>query len=353
VAGVRRACERRLWATFALACALLARALPGVAAETAAQPPPSRFFLSGDGLLEIENAHTREKVVVRYRDAGGAYDPAALAKLDGIFRSRGDDESTRLALRLVELIDYLEDRERPERLLLISGYRSEGYNSAVIARGGQAARASLHTQGLAADLRFDGVDHRGLWNRLRKLECCGAGFYEKSGFVHVDTGRPRFWEQTTSRVGENLSKGNARIIARTDFDRYEDVAGLELTLHAITLRPLRVSSRARLVRDAGGTDLARLGLEWPGAAAPDPDGCFTLTGNPGAGADLLRVASVEPTAAAAGPGATPGARDERVRARVVLETCAPRLEATPASVETNLVEASAAALRARHRPGGG
>jgi uncharacterized protein YcbK (DUF882 family) len=313
---------------------------------------PSRFFVSGDGFLEIENAHTREKVSVRYRETTGAYSPDALAKLDGLFRSRGDDESTRLALRLVELIDYLEDQERPRTLLLISGYRSEGYNSALIARGGQAARASLHTQGLAADLRFAGADHRAVWNRLRRLECCGAGFYEKSGFLHVDTGRPRFWEQTTSRVGENLSKGNARVIARTDFDRYDDLVGLEATLHAVTLRPLRVASRARLVRDGGKDDLARLVLEWPGAAAPDPDGCFTLTGNPGDGRDLVRVASVEPSPAATRPGAS-GARDERLRARVVLETCPPRLEATPRSVETNLLEASAAALQARHRPGDG
>ncbi len=316
----------------------------------AGSPPRSaaatRFFLSGDGFLEIENAHTHEKVSVRYRDASGAYSNDALEKIEALFRSRGDGERTRVSLRLLELIDYLEDRERPRRLLLISGYRSEGYNAAVIARGGQASRASLHTEGLAADLRFEGVDHRELWLRVRELDCCGAGYYRKSGFLHLDTGRPRFWEETTSRVGENLSKGNARIIARTDFDRYDELRGLEATLHTITLRPLRISSGARLVRDGGAGELARLALERPGGAAPDPDGCFTLTGDEADGADLVRVAAVEPVA-----GAAP--RGGRVRARVVLETCEPRLEATPREIASNAIEASAEALAARTSAGGG
>lgn len=318
----------------------------GTANDPSRDAATTRFFLSGDGFLEIENAHTHEKVSVRYRDASGAYSPDALAKIDALFRSRGDGERTRVSLRLVELIDYLEDRERPRRLLLVSGYRSEGYNAAIIARGGQASRASLHTQGLAADLRFDGVDHRALWLRVRELDCCGAGYYRKSGFLHVDTGRPRFWEETTSRVGENLSKGNARVITRTDFDRYDDLRGLEATLHAITLRPLRVSSRARLVRAGGSGELARLVLERPGGAAPDPDGCFTLTGDEAGGEDAVRVAAVEPA-----EGKTP--RGGRLRARVVLETCEPRLEATPREIASNPIETSAQALAPRAPAGGG
>jgi len=37
--------------------------------------------------------------------------------------------------------------------------------------------------------------------------------------VHVDVGKPRFWEAATSRADEDLSGGNARVFARTDFDR--------------------------------------------------------------------------------------------------------------------------------------
>jgi len=323
-----------------------------VATSSPADPaePKVRFFLSGDGLLSLENAHTREKVIVRYREADGTYSRAALDSIDRIFRSRGDDARTRVALRLVELIDFLEDHEKPEALLLVSGYRSEGYNSAIVARGGQAARSSMHSEGLAADLKFEGVDHRDLWNRLRARECCGVGFYEKSGFIHVDTGRPRFWEQHTSKVKENLSKGNARVIARTDYDRYGDVVGLETRLHAITLHPLRVSRRAQLVAADSGVTLADLRLGAPGE--PDaPGDCIAVDGDHAGARQVLRVESVEPI----GRG-TPDAPVERkddvaLAARVVVTTCAPRLEATPERIESNRIEVSSAALQARRRAG--
>ncbi|HEY8514602.1 MAG TPA: DUF882 domain-containing protein [Candidatus Binatia bacterium] len=313
------------------------RAAPQDADERRGPQESSRFFLAGDGVLELENAHTHEKVRVVFRNPDGTYSADALSKIDAIFRSRGDDERTRVSLRLIELIDFLEDTEKPRRLLLISGYRSEGYNSAVIARGGQAARASMHTEGLAADLRFEGVDQRALWNRLRARECCGAGYYAKSGFVHVDTGKPRFWEESTSKVGQNLSKGNARVIARTDYDRYTDLVGAETSLHAITLRPLRVSTRARL-EDEQSRTLATLTLASANGRAVDADGCITFAEDEGPGRDVVRVASVE-------PDATASAGDRVLRARVVLETCEPRLEATPARIESNPIEVSSTTLR--------
>ncbi len=364
VAGGRGACGA--WTglkvlALAAACATAARAddpppvqkQEPVAIATPVLPDVAhdkgRFFLSGDGVIALENAHTREKVVVRYRDPSGAYAQDALDKLDGIFRSRGDDERTRVSLRLVELIDFLEDQEKPDALLLISGYRSEGYNAALIARGGQAARSSMHSEGLAADLKFQGVDHRALWDRLRARECCGAGYYEKSGFVHVDTGKPRFWEETTSKVKENLSKGNARVIARTDYDRYGDLVGLQTTLHSITLHPLRVSPRAQLVAVEGGAVLADLQLVAPGQ--PVGEDCIAVEGDHAGARQVLRVDAVEPH----GPG-TPDAPVERkedvaLAARVVLTTCEPRLEATPERIESNRIEASSAALQARRRAG--
>lgn len=322
---------------------------PRVVAPGASQPR-DRFFLSGDGLVEIENAHTREKVIVRYRDGDGRYSADALDKIDALFRSRGDDERTRVSLRLVELIDYLEDTEKPEPLFLISGYRSEGYNSAVIARGGQAARSSMHSEGLAADLRFGGVDHRELWLRLRELDCCGAGYYAKSGFLHVDTGRPRFWEEHTSKVKENLAKGNARVIARTDYDRYGDLVGLETRLHSITVPPLRVSRRATLVAAEGGAELAGLRLTARGTA--DADDCIVVDGAHAGAREVLRVETVEPRGRGTPDAPVESAEDVVLTARIALTTCAPRLEATPERIETNRIEVSSAALQARRGAGG-
>lgn len=292
--------------------------------------PGRRFLVSGDGELSLVHGHGGQSLRVRYRRPDGGYDPAAIAKIDDFFRSRGDSEKTRVSLRLVEAIDFLQDRHRPTRTLLMSGYRSGEYNAAIIARGGQAARSSMHTEGLASDLHFDGVDQRALWLDVRELECCGAGYYASSSFVHLDVGKPRFWEETTSRVKENLSKGNARVFARTDFDRYDRLDGAVLRLHAVTLRPIRISRRAEFAPQAGsaGGPVVPVRLEPDGPAGPGecmefPDGDsapirFTL-------AEEVGAAPVE-------------ARGAPLRGRILLHACEPRLEATPAVIESNPVE---------------
>ena len=285
--------------------ALVAVALPAAAA-------PARFFVEGDGQLAIESAHTKERATVRYRGPDGAYDPDALVRLRRVFRSR-DGAEIEPPLRLIEVLSRLQRESGVDVLVLQSGYRSPAYNQGIRQKGAKAADGSLHTEGLAADVAFPGAALEPLWQRLRALECCGAGYYGKDGFLHVDTGRPRFWEPATSRVDENLSGGNARLFARTEFDRYAAGETITLGLHALTLPPVRIAAEARLVEDAGVARPVRLAAELPAR-----EGCFEVTG-PGA---RFR--------AAAAPAAT--------RARLVLETCEPRRERTPAQIETNPIE---------------
>src|SRR3972149_1782956 len=81
-------------------------------------------------------------------------------------------------------------------------------------RGARGASGPAHTEGPAADLALAGPQALRLWHAVRDLDCCGAGYYAKQGFVHVDVGRPRFWEAATPRVDQDLSAGNARLFAR-------------------------------------------------------------------------------------------------------------------------------------------
>jgi hypothetical protein len=143
------------------------------------------------------------------------------------------------------------------------------------------------------------------------MNCCGAGYYAKQGFLHVDEGRPRFWEPQTSRVEENLSAGNAKLFGRTEFDRYQVGEPIVVELHSMTVPPVMVSSKASFVRDGSDpVELAISGGQQDGACAR-----VGATGMP------LRVAGVD----------RPG------RGRVVVSTCEPRVERTPASAESNAV----------------
>lgn len=279
-----------------------------VLAGVAHAEPFARFFVMGDGRLALENAHTGERADVQYRRADGTYDDAAVARLRRVFRSRGDKDA-RMSLRLVELLSRLQQDAGVKSLRVLSGYRSPTYNEGLRKKGVRAAGGSLHTEGLAADIAFPRPKLRDLWMALRARECCGAGFYDKEGFMHVDVGRPRFWEPATSRVEENLSAGNARLFARTEFDRYRVGEPIVLSLHALTLPPVCVVREAWFTRDGE----ERMPVTLDGA-----DTCVSVDTS----SATLRLP------AAAVPG----------RGKLVLSTCEPRVEATPATVETQAVE---------------
>ncbi len=281
----------------------------------AAVPSNGRFYFSGDGMLRMGNAHFAETLEVRYRDAEGRYDDEALAKIARFFRSRTDGRSGPMSLRLIELLDYVEDHYHPRRLILVSGYRSPEFNRALRAGGHRVAQASMHTEGMAADVQPVGLDLRTLWNALRREEMGGVGLYQSEGFVHLDTGKPRFWEAATSKVEQNLAKENARLFARSDFDRYETLAGAVISLHSVTALPIAVRKRAHV----GDTTLTLA----PRDAAVHADGDCWVFAEP---MDRYELAIVT-----AGP---PPARGEPI----VLETCAPRIGATPAKILSNPVE---------------
>lgn len=286
--------------------------------EPPAPPPRSRFFFSGDGRLRMTHAHWKTQLDVRYRAADGAYDYRALAELRRFFRSRGDDVEGDISLRLVELIDFIEDQQGEPRLTLFSGFRSPELNASLPG----TARASLHTQGLAADIGFADRDLRRLWRKLRDLRVGGVGYYPE-GFLHLDTGQARFWEASTSRTSENLSGGNARAFARSEFDRYVSLEGARISLHSVTVFPLAVATEARVVGDDGEESRVELA---PPKGSPSSDRCIVF-------ADPL----VEPqlvVSRAPSPEVVP----LHQRGSIHLRTCKPRPERTPAEIVTNSIE---------------
>jgi uncharacterized protein YcbK (DUF882 family) len=270
-----------------------------------------RFFIAGDGTVALVNAHSGERATVIYRRADGSYDPEALAKIRRVMRSRDGGEGE-ISLRLIELLGHVYRMRGKAPLTIQSGYRSPDYNERLRARGARAAGGSLHTEGLAADVVFAKKDLRGLWLALRDLECCGVGFYQGEGFLHLDVGRPRFWEPATSKVEQNLSAGNAKLFARTEFDRYLAGEPVVVTLHALTAPPVRIATEATLVE---GERTHPIRVEAP---LTERGGCVEVAER----TVRLRVTDVPDT----------------TRGRIVLRTCPPRVERTPEAVETNAVE---------------
>ncbi len=271
-----------------------------------------RFYVMGDGVLTVSSIHNGEKVRVTYRNADGTYDDAALAKVARVLRSK-DGKVGDVSPRFAELLSYVEGLSG-QPLRVVSGYRSPAYNEGLRRAGRKAASGSLHTEGMAADVALPKARMKEMWLAIRELECCGAGYYAGNGFMHVDVGIPRFWEAATSKVDENLSGGNARVFARTEFDRYGVGEPMALRLHAITAPPIHVARTARLLAD-GAADGPAVTIE--DVEAPDVrEGCIEVDAH-----TRLRILG--------------GSAVEK--ARLVLDTCEPRVERTPAHVTSNPV----------------
>jgi len=60
-------------------------------------------------------------------------------------------------------------------------------------RSNGVAKRSLHTRGKAIDIRLVDVNCKTIRDSAMALKAGGVGYYGSSNFVHLDTGRVRFW----------------------------------------------------------------------------------------------------------------------------------------------------------------
>jgi uncharacterized protein YcbK (DUF882 family) len=185
----------------------------------------------------LTNAKTNSSARVRYRSPDGTYPSDAQHQIDRLFGVSADSED-HISLRLISALDFVEDRFALP-ILLISGYRSQEYNNNLRAKGGGAAKASLHIEGMAADIQVRKNLAMQIWASVKEMGCCGIGFYGGDS-VHIDTGPARYWTQSTSKVRTNISENNKSIMIRTDQDIYLPGEKVEVKLARVTLYPVSV-----------------------------------------------------------------------------------------------------------------
>ncbi len=157
--------------------------------------PPKPVNFGGDGRLEIIRKDNGERVRVRYRRKDGSYDIAALAKLNRVMRCSLTGKDITMSVRLIEIMDVVEDKFGKKGLVLLSGYRTPALNTMV--KG--AARRSTHMLGWAADIRIPGHTSGEIEAYARKGAAGGVGYYPDAGFVHLDAGRARNWTVRSPR----------------------------------------------------------------------------------------------------------------------------------------------------------
>lgn len=168
----------------------------GVVALGIASPLRGAFAAlptSGTRSLGFVNTHTNEKILAVYwKD--GVYDKGALKDINYVLRDHRTGEIARMDPQLLDLLVELHRRTGSRKAFqIISAYRSPKTNAMLAANSGGVAKHSMHMEAKAVDIRLYDVKLADLRDTAIGMKAGGVGYYGKSDFVHVDTGRVRRW----------------------------------------------------------------------------------------------------------------------------------------------------------------
>jgi len=144
--------------------------------------------------IELFNTHTSESLSLVYK-SGDAYDTAALERFNHLLRDHRNGETHEIDRRLFDQLHDLALAAHCEaRYEIISGFRSQESNDKMSARPGSGvAKKSLHMQGRALDVRLKSCSCSDLRDLALAAKRGGVGYYQRSDFVHIDTGAFRTW----------------------------------------------------------------------------------------------------------------------------------------------------------------
>ncbi len=153
----------------------------------------SEIKYAGDGILSLNFKHRKETLDVVYKDEQGNYIPEALKKIDHLLRCPLTGKQVSTPVRLIELLDYIQDNFGSAVVEVYSGYRSPKLNNAMADVNDGVAKNSLHMKGWALDLSIPGVKLKKLKDFAVSLKAGGVGYYPNDNFIHIDIGRARQW----------------------------------------------------------------------------------------------------------------------------------------------------------------
>jgi uncharacterized protein YcbK (DUF882 family) len=144
-------------------------------------------------VLHFEHAHTGETLSLTYR-IGERYVPTALRAVNRFLRDFRTGEIHPIDPQLLDILNILTKITQTRGpFQVISGYRSLVTNEMLRRHHSGVAKSSMHIEGRAVDIYLPDVPLSDLRDAAAGLRLGGVGFYPAANFVHVDTGRVRYW----------------------------------------------------------------------------------------------------------------------------------------------------------------
>ncbi len=147
----------------------------------------------GERTIKFYGLHTDEWLTSTYW-VDGVYVPDEMAAINRMLRDHRSGDVSKMDPRLFDMLYTLQQKVKKQGTFhIISGYRSPATNTKLRRHSNGVAKGSLHTRGKAIDIRLPGIELKHLRQAALDMRAGGVGYYPRSNFIHVDTGRPRFW----------------------------------------------------------------------------------------------------------------------------------------------------------------
>jgi len=143
--------------------------------------------------LKFYHTHPGKSLRVTYFSAG-QYVPEAMTELRVFLADWRNQKEKDIDPELMDVLWQIQKiSANNDSFEVISAYRSKETNAMLHSKSSGVARNSQHVLGKAIDVRLRGLDLKRLHDTARELRLGGVGYYPGSDFVHVDTGRVRYW----------------------------------------------------------------------------------------------------------------------------------------------------------------
>lgn len=168
----------------------------GAAAVVAAAFPSvgfGRAIETYEKSLSFYNIHTGESLRTTYW-ADGVYLPESLEEISKVLRDHRTGDRIAMDKDVLDLLHAVRTKlDSRQPFQIISGYRSPKTNAMLHKNTSGVAKKSLHMLGQAIDINLPGTDLATLRKAAMSEKAGGVGYYPESNFVHVDSGRVRYW----------------------------------------------------------------------------------------------------------------------------------------------------------------
>lgn len=143
--------------------------------------------------LSFYHTHTNETLKVTYYQYGD-YVPESLEELRVFLSDWRNGHEHPIDPGVMDILWEIQQvADNDNAFEVISAYRSPETNARLRQNSNGVAKKSQHLLGKAIDVRLRGTQTETLRDIALALKLGGVGYYEKSDFVHVDTGRVRRW----------------------------------------------------------------------------------------------------------------------------------------------------------------